>query len=250
MDKERKAQIARENGAKSKGPVTPEGKDRSRANALKHGQRAQTLRHLANPHPAVLCNEDSRLFFRTLNDLLAHYKPVGPVAIDIVREMAVSRLELTRAQLTKAAAFNRAFIQEQHKPHDLPDELLHIHCTVNSANSLLKISAAYDRTINALHLRLERLERRLRHTNAHFPGLGGETTNCGDEQSEHERTGTDSAEAVENTTESEERPLITDDPSEQTRRAYEYFFPGRELIVIERDPASDVDPDPGPKKPN
>lgn len=246
MDKERKAQIARQNGAKSRGPVTSAGKDRSRANALKHGHRAQTLRHLAQPHPAILCNEDGQLFFRTLNALIAHYRPTGPVAIDIVREMAVTRIELTRAQLIKAAAFNRAYIQEHHQPANLPSELLDIHCTINAANALLKVSAAYDRTINALHTRLERLERRLRHTNTFFPGLGPEQTNCGDEQSDYERTDTEPAQLIENTTQPDSRPLVTDDPSAQTRSAYERLFPGRELHVIECDevPRPGQTPDP------
>ncbi|MBI2687325.1 MAG: hypothetical protein HYX27_13480 [Acidobacteria bacterium] len=239
MTKERKAQIARENGAKSKGPTTPSGKDRSRANALKHGNRAQTLRHLAHPHPAIFCNEDSRVFFRLLNDLIAFYRPIGPVAVDIVREMAMTRWELTRAQVTKAARFNRTYIQERHKQHNIPEELVNVQCSVNSSDALLKTSTAYDRTISALHLRLERLERRLRYSTSNFPGIGTEIANCNDEQTNYERTDAESAEALENT---DSRPLITDDPSAQTRAAYEFFFPGRELIVIERDNDDETKP--------
>ncbi len=41
---EEKAKIARENGAKSKGPATQEGTDRSRANGLKTGTRYPVIR--------------------------------------------------------------------------------------------------------------------------------------------------------------------------------------------------------------
>jgi hypothetical protein len=59
-----RAEASRQNGAKSRGPKTEEGKARSAQNALKHGMRAE--KHLVLPEedgaefagldPAVLCN--------------------------------------------------------------------------------------------------------------------------------------------------------------------------------------------------
>ena len=56
---------------------------------LKHGQRSTTLRHLAEPHPAILCNEDSRTFFQLFHNLIKFYQPIGQVPLDIVREIAM-----------------------------------------------------------------------------------------------------------------------------------------------------------------
>jgi len=239
MTKEKKAQIARDNGAKSKGPVMPESKDRTRANALKHGRRATTLRHLAQPHPAVHCNEDGRAFYKLFNDLIAFFRPIGPVALDIVRELTTARWETTRAQLVKAAAHNRALLEEGQKEHKLPAELRAVECALNSAHSLLKTDADLDRAIDRLLTRTIKLERRLRYLNVNFPSLGAEITNCHSEQSNYEPTNAEPPQTVENThsDQKEDIPLVTDDPSETTRAAYELFFPGRELIVIE--PAED-----------
>ena len=49
---DRKAEIARENGAKSKGPTTEEGKEKCARNAITHGERAQALKLIVPPHSA------------------------------------------------------------------------------------------------------------------------------------------------------------------------------------------------------
>jgi hypothetical protein len=239
MTKERKAKIARENGAKSTGPTTPEGKERTRANALKHGRRATTLRHLAEPHPIVHCNENGRAYYALFQQLIAFYRPIGPVALDIVRELTAARWEMTRAQLIKAANHNRAFTQEKHKLHQLPEQLIPVECALNSANALAKNDADRDRAIDRLLNRTIKLERRLRYLNTNFPSLGTEIADCNSEltnyeQTNYEPTNAEPIQAVENTRaeENTEIPLITDDPSAITRAAYEFFFPGRELLVI------------------
>jgi len=46
-----RAEASRRNGARSRGPTTPEGKARSARNALKHGLRAQTFLVVGDEDP-------------------------------------------------------------------------------------------------------------------------------------------------------------------------------------------------------
>ena len=94
MTKEKRAQIARENGAKSKGPVSPLGKDRSARNALKDGSRAEKFACFVPPHEAVLCNEDRKQYESLVDDLIAIYKPLNQAAYAVIGDMAAARWQI------------------------------------------------------------------------------------------------------------------------------------------------------------
>ena len=96
MEKKSKADIARENGAKSKGPTTEEGKARSSRNALKSGEHATKLDLFVPPHSAVLCNEDRREYANLIDDLLDIYQPLNGLALSIVKSIAIARWEVSR----------------------------------------------------------------------------------------------------------------------------------------------------------
>jgi hypothetical protein len=64
-----RAEASRRNGAKSRGPKTPEGKARAAQNALKHGMRAQKY--------LVLPEEDAGEFAGLEAALIEELAPVG-----------------------------------------------------------------------------------------------------------------------------------------------------------------------------
>jgi hypothetical protein len=238
LTKEEKSRIARENGAKSRGPKTQAGKNRSRANGLKHGERATTLKQLAQPHPAILCNEDSHHFFQVFHDLIKVYRPIGPVALDIVREIAIARVDITRTQHIKAAMWNRAILLEQAKDHNVQPDLIPVEIAINTGLQMLKAGAQFDRAIDRLFNRIAKLEKRLCYVDTTFPVCEPSAPI----ETAYDQTDIDNTEVVENEQLPPEQqpPLYTDDPSQATREAYEYFFPGRKLIVVKKE--KDLDP--------
>jgi len=78
MATDKQIQAARENGAKSRGPKTPEGKAHSSQNATKHGFLAKTL---------LLPNEDQSEFEAIAAAYIIKFQPEGPVEPHLVEEL-------------------------------------------------------------------------------------------------------------------------------------------------------------------
>ena len=94
------AAIARANGAKSNGPVTPEGKAKSAQNSRKHGLTGKT---------AVLAHESQQEFDELEASYVETYKPATAAESDLVGEMVNSRWRLRRMEEMEAALFESAF---------------------------------------------------------------------------------------------------------------------------------------------
>ena len=92
-----RAAVSRQNGAKSRGPKTPEGRARSAQNALKHGMRAQ--QHL------VLPDEDAAEFADLEAALVPELAPVGTLQRVLARRVAVAAWRLARADRIEAELF-------------------------------------------------------------------------------------------------------------------------------------------------
>jgi hypothetical protein len=82
-----RAESARINGAKSRGPKTPEGKAISSMNAVRHGITARTL---------ALQNEDQGQFIQILNAYCDHLVPTNQAEVDLISDMVAARWRLLR----------------------------------------------------------------------------------------------------------------------------------------------------------
>ena len=92
-----RAERARRNGARSRGPVTATGKARSARNALKHGLTAR--------HGVVLDGEDAPAFQAMAERLLADLAPAGELAAFLAGDLAAAIWRTGRARRLERQAF-------------------------------------------------------------------------------------------------------------------------------------------------
>src|SRR5713101_5701039 len=94
MTTERQSESARINGAKSHGPISAEGKEKSSRNSLRHGCTAS--------HTLLLACEDPGDLDRMLEKYNAMYKPTTLEEHDLVAEMCSARWRIRRATVSDA----------------------------------------------------------------------------------------------------------------------------------------------------
>ena len=94
-----RAEASRRNGAKSRGPKTPEGKARSAQNSLKHGFRAQ--KHM------VLPSESAAEFKELEAALMEELAPEGALQAALAQRVVSAVWRLSRAERLEAELFER-----------------------------------------------------------------------------------------------------------------------------------------------
>ncbi len=111
------AQLAsnRRNAARSTGPKSPEGKARSRRNALKHGMTGAGV---------AVPGEDSAAVQERFEAFEGDLKPKGPVAEFMVRQVALMSVRMERCALHEAAGLTRDMLRAGGSEADARDEEL------------------------------------------------------------------------------------------------------------------------------
>jgi hypothetical protein len=99
-----KSETARINGAKSHGPVTPEGKARSAANSRRHGLAAASI---------LIDGESDELFQLLRADFMDQFQPQTAVETDLVDVMAIARWRLRRLLAIEAHLFDMELVRGQ-----------------------------------------------------------------------------------------------------------------------------------------
>ena len=140
-------EAARRNGAKSKGPTTPDGKQRSSQNGTTHGLTA------ANK-TVVLQNESDPRFQELLQSCIDELAPATDLQLDLVQEIATLRWRLRRA-----CAIETALID-----HEMDRMVPEIERTIRTIDSPTRTALAFeqlaDKNALALCLRYQAFLRR------------------------------------------------------------------------------------------
>ena len=221
MSRKDRAKIARENGAKSQGPTTEEGRATSSQNANKAEDHAQKLALFLPPHHAVLCNEDRDAYNVLLKELIEIYQPLNQLAAGIVREIATARWQVERLNYCLASQWNLAVVDSANTPSTVAPELAEIETMARSVRALYTSGAVahrINRQIDQLELRIARFERRIKFVHANFPTVATQTP------------------AAEKTQINEPAVYITEN-NPDVIKAYKQQFPHHKIVVM---PADDV----------
>lgn len=155
----KKSETARANGAKSRGPVTPEGLARSSQNAIQHGLTAKS----ANLPPVnVLLTCESKEEFQTLLDSYLHqFTPQPGVETELVHAMATARWRLRRivAMETMLLDNEMLVLREESEDHFKENGILNTKCIDHLTYAFqslvggptLALLVRYEGTVNRSH---------------------------------------------------------------------------------------------------
>ena len=104
MPSQLKSETARANGAKSRGPVTPEGRAKSSQNSVRHGLTATSI---------VLPTESQEDFQILLDGYVEQFHPHGDVQMEMVEVMVAARWRLRRICTIETSLLNNELVRRE-----------------------------------------------------------------------------------------------------------------------------------------
>ena len=107
MPSELKSETARINGAKSHGPKTPEGKEASSRNSLKHG--------FTSSKTFILQCESADEYQMFLAEHIAIHQPVTAPEKELVDQMAIARWRIRRFVAAETDLFDTEMVRNRDK---------------------------------------------------------------------------------------------------------------------------------------
>jgi hypothetical protein len=149
MSSELKSAASRANGAKSHGPKTPEGKEASSRNALKHGFTACNT--------FILQCESLDEYKEFLAEHLAIHQPATPPEKELVAQMAIARWRIRRfvgaetVLLDCEMARNHAKVDKEFAPTDSDIHLAMAIKSLADESRTLSLMSRYESRLQRCH---------------------------------------------------------------------------------------------------
>jgi hypothetical protein len=159
MPSELKSATSRANGAKSHGPITPEGKDKSSQNALDHGFTAKKT--------IILECENLGQFQTMLGDYTVTYQPGSAVEEDLVSEMVACRWRMQRLRLIETALIDSEMdheLPEGETPDDPGYQLAFAFRRLVDESHAISLASRYESRLHRIHEHTHRTLRELQQT--------------------------------------------------------------------------------------
>jgi hypothetical protein len=162
MRTERQIQASRANGARSRGPVTAEGKRNSFRNAVKHGWLAETI---------VLKSELSDRFLEIIAELEDELQPETSIEYTLIQKMAAARWRQLRLWGMEKAAMEQQIRRETEsgaRGEDIPTRASMAFRSLGEARSL-DLIIRYDSLCDRQYLRAHRRFMEMRRDDGESP---------------------------------------------------------------------------------
>ena len=140
-----KSESSRINGAKSRGPVTPEGKKRSSTNAVKHGILAKHI---------CLNIEKPEVFEELVADFCTRFQPADNVELRLVEQAAMAQFRYERmAASTETSMFvlkmdeQAPEVAKQYERVDAPTRFAIAFTSLASEGNSIQLMLRYQQTM-------------------------------------------------------------------------------------------------------
>jgi len=164
MTSELKSETSRANGAKSRGPITAEGKEISSRNSLDHGFTAKKT--------ILLECENQGQFQKMLSDYTVTYQPGSAVEEDLVSEMVACRWRMQRLRLIETALIDSEMdrdLPDGEIPEDPGYQLAFAFRRLVDESRAISLASRYESRLHRIHERTHRTLRELQQTRKQQP---------------------------------------------------------------------------------
>ncbi len=167
MSSELKSETARANGAKSRGPKTPEGKQTSSRNSITHGFTAHNT--------LILQCESPDEFQKMLAEHIAIHQPVTPPEKELVDQMAAARWRIRRFIAAETVLIDSEMVRNRDKVDKEfapADSAVHLALAIRSLadeSRSLSLMSRYESRLQRIHDRAYTALRELQQSRATQP---------------------------------------------------------------------------------